>query len=191
MSRVTWALSCHLPCTWNRRWRKQFGQYSNFAHFEIMNYSFILQFITQTFIRCLQYVMFKISPNVGTWKRFHLGGSVGMQLGGRRTQQPRIRIGVLGFIFYNGRPKNSNMGVQVYWVPSVLGFIFNNGQPWNPTWEARCTGFYFLYRTTKIRESRCTGFNFLLRITEKSNMGVHYIFYNGQPRRNPTWVSRL
>jgi hypothetical protein len=36
------------------------------------------------------------------------------------------------------------MGVQVYWVPSVLGFIFNNGQPRNPTWEARCTGFYFL-----------------------------------------------
>ncbi len=64
MSRVTWALSCHLPCTWNRRWRKQrkqFWQYSNFAHFEIMNYPFILQFINQTFIRCLQYVIFKIS----------------------------------------------------------------------------------------------------------------------------------
>ena len=28
------------------------------------------------------------------------------------------------------------------------------------------------------------------RTTEKSNMGVHFIFYNGQPRRNPTWVSR-
>ena len=80
--------------------------------------------------------------------------------------QPRTHTwesGVLGFILYNGQPRTTYMWVQVYWV------LFSyNGQPRTPymgvqvywvlffitdnlelhTWESRCTGFYFSYRTT-------------------------------------------